>query len=168
MQQMDEAQFIRVFDTTKNGLYGLFRKQGIEESQAEDMVQECYLRLWEKREGLKDPASYVFGIAFNMVREFHRQRIRVKIQQLEPIPDQEDYPGMQDNDSPEELYHVKESWRIVREVTGTWSAEKRSAFTLIKDEERSYKEAAELSGVPVSTLEKRVAVGLKILRKALT
>ncbi len=167
MREMNAVEFICVFEATKNGLYQLFRQQTGDESQTEDLVQECYLRLWEKREGLEDPKSYVFGIAYHMIKEFHRKKIRAAIHQMELLP-AEELPEIQDPYSPDEQYQFKETMRIVRETIGGLSPEKRAAFTLIKGEERSYKEAADLLDVPVSTLEKQVAASMKILRKALT
>ena|SRR5260221_2270379 len=173
MEKMDAAEFMRVFEATKDGLYRLFLKQAKEGSLAEDLVQECYLRLWEKREGPEDPESFVFGIAYNMVKEFHRKRIRAAIDRMETLPETESLsvtdlrPEMQDTYSPDKQYQEKETRQTVREVLGRLSPEKRAAFALIREEERSYKEAAKLLGVPVSTLEKQVAGSIRILRKAL-
>lgn len=76
-------------------------------------------------------------------------------------------PERPDHYSPDEQYQYKETSATVKQTIARLSQGQRAAFTLIKEEERSYKEAAELSGVPVSTLEKRVVGSLRILRKAL-
>lgn len=166
MGKMNAAEFIRVFDDTRDGLFRLFRRHTKDDDLADDLVQECYLRLWEKREDIQDPSTYVFGIAFNIVKEFHRRRIQTVIRQLEVSPEMETYPEMQDTYSPDEQYYFKETRQIVREIIDALSPEKKAAFILVKEEERSYKEASEISGVPVSTLEKQVAGSVRILRKA--
>lgn len=163
MRKLDTAEFLHVFDATKDGLYRLFQKQTNDRAEVEDLVQESYLRLWEKREGLQDPTSYVFGIAYNLVKEFHRKRISSSIQLMET----EALPEMQDPHSPHEQYQFKETRQTVREIINGLSPEKKAAFVLIKEEERSYKEVSDLLDVPVSTLEKQVSGSIRILRKAL-
>ncbi|MHA4810853.1 RNA polymerase sigma factor [Flavitalea flava] len=161
MRKLDNSAFIGVFEKTKDALYRLFQKLTRDEFLTEDLVQECYLRLWENRGTIQDPESFVFGIAFNLVKEFHRKRIRAVIEHMESLPE------VQDLYSPDEQYDFKETSRIIRDILQDLSPEKRAAFTLIKEAGLSYKEAAETLRIPVSTLEKQVAGSIRILRKAL-
>lgn len=163
MRKKDMTEFMQVFEATREGLYRMFRPLGPDDSQAEDMMQECYMRLWEKWEEADDPISYVFGIAWHLVKGFHRQRIRLAIQ----YSVQEAIPDLPDLHTPDMAYLYKETQETIREILHALSPEKKAAFTLIKEEERSYKDASRLLGVPVSTLEKQLSGSIRLLRKSL-
>lgn len=165
MSRNEEAAFLQVFETTRDGLYRIFRKQIQDEYQVEDLIQECYLELWKKWEGLQDPVNYVFGIAYNMVKVYHRKKIRTAISVMELPADADNRPGEMD---PEQQYQFKETQLLLQQGMQRLTPEKRAAFHLIKEEEKSYREAAQLLNVSVSTLEKRVSGSLRALRKMLT
>lgn len=165
MSRNEEAAFLQVFETTRDGLYRIFRKQIQDEYQVEDLIQECYLELWKKWEGLQDPVNYVFGIAYNMVKVYHRKKIRTAIAVIELPADADNRPGEM---NPEQQYQFKETQQLLQQGMQLLTPEKRVAFHLIKEEEKSYREAAQLLNVPVSTLEKRVSGSLRALRKMLT
>jgi RNA polymerase sigma-70 factor (ECF subfamily) len=76
-------------------------------------------------------------------------------------------PEVEDPDKVDSLYDFKETKERLYAMVRELSPEKAAAFTLIKEEEFSYKEASQILGVPVSTLEKQVSGSLKHLRKAL-
>jgi RNA polymerase sigma factor (sigma-70 family) len=165
MSRKEEAAFLQVFETTRDGLYRIFRKLTPDEFQVEDLVQECYLELWKKWEGLQDPVNYVFGIAYNMVKVYHRKKIRTAITVIELPTDADNQPGQL---NPDQQYQLKETQHRLQQGIQSLSPEKRAAYTLIREEEKSYQEASQLLGVPVSTLEKRVSGSLRALRKMLT
>ncbi|WP_212002039.1 RNA polymerase sigma factor [Chitinophaga sp. HK235] len=164
MSRNDEVAFLQVFETTRDGLYRIFRKLTTDEYQVEDLVQECYLELWKKWEGLQDPVNYVFGIAYNQVKVYHRKKIRAALTMMELPEDAGNQPGLL---NPDQQYQLKETQNRLQKIMQELSPEKRVAFNLIREEERSYQEASQLLGVPVSTLEKRVSGSLKVLRKML-
>lgn len=159
MRKMDAKAFLKVFEATKDGVYGLFLKATKDESRTEDLVQECYLRLWERRDEARDPESYVFGIAYLILKEYHRARIREALSRSETMPE------LEAPDSPVEIFQYKETRERFRKMLESLSPARRAAFTSIKIEERSYKESAELLGVPVSTLEKQVSGTIRLLKK---
>lgn len=165
MSKHEEAAFLQIFESTRDGLYRIFRKQVPDEFQVEDLIQECYLELWKKWTTIEDPAHYVFGIAYNMLKVYHRKKIRVAIT-VAPLP--EDAENNPDQLDPAQQYQLKETRHRIQQGMMQLSPEKRAAFHLIKEEEKSYLEAAQLLNVPVSTLEKRVSGSLKALRKILT
>lgn len=159
--QPDQSDFVEVFNATKDGVYRLFFKLTRDNVQTEDLVQECYMRLWEKWALAEDPNAYVYGIAFHLAKGYIRKKVKDMLQAMDALPE------VEDPDKVDSLYEFKETkerlYAIIREL----SPEKAAAFTLIKEEALSYKEASQILGVPVSTLEKQVSGSLKQLRKAL-
>lgn len=161
MMDPKAAQFMNVFEATRDGLYRLFLKATRDESLTEDLVQESYLRLWESWSSASDPTVYVFGIAHHLVKAHYRRKGREVLHLTDTLPDKA-VPEQADS-----LQQYKETQQRIYASMEHLTPEKRAALVLIKEEERSYKEASAILGVPVSTLEKQIASGMKHLRKAL-
>lgn len=158
------TDFLLLFEATKDRLYGLFVKQTRDRHIAEDLLQDCYLRAWEKRHTLTttNAEKYITGIAFHILADWHRVQIKKKLVYMEDLPVE-----APDAVTPGELFSLKETQHIIAQTLAGLSSDKKVSFRLIKEEEKSYKEASVTLNTPVSTLEKQVASSLTALRKAL-
>ena len=71
------SAFESLFENYSQKLYRFSYSYLKSESEAEDLVQEVFLKLWENRSGLKIGTSfqsYLFKIAFNSIlRSFHKK-----------------------------------------------------------------------------------------------
>lgn len=157
--------FMQVFKVTKDRLYRLFLKHTKDPYLAEDLLQECYLRAWEKKDTteLHNWENYIFGIAYNMLVGLHRERVREQLMAVEELPQENT-----DDSTPLTALLFKETRKRAHDALAQLSPQKRRALYLLKEEEMSYKEVSAEMKIPVSTLEKQVAGTLKILRKKLT
>lgn len=158
------ADFLILFEATRNRLYGLLVKQTRDKHVAEDLLQDCYLRAWEKRESITtaNGEKYITGIAYNVLADWHRAQVKKKLVYLEELPD-----ATPDSITPGEVFSLKETQQVIEQTLAGLSTGKQASFMLIKEENHSYKEAAARLNTPVSTLEKQVASSLAALRKAL-
>jgi RNA polymerase sigma-70 factor (ECF subfamily) len=158
------AVFLALFETTKDRLYRLFVKQTGDRHLAEDLLQDCYLRTWEKRDILtaKNGEKYITGIAYNVLADWHRMQVKKKLVYMSEVPAE-----AAEALTPGDLVSFKETQQMAVKTIAALSEEKRTAFLLIKEEEKSYKEVAATLDKPVSTLEKQVASSMAALRKVL-
>lgn len=158
------TDFLVLFDETKERLYGLFLKQTRDRHAAEDLLQDCYLRAWEKKDSIttENGAKYITGIAYNILADWHRTQVKKKLVYMEELPD-----ARQDMATPGEMYSWKETQQTIQKTLAGLSTGKQVSFMLIKEEDNSYKEASALLKTPVSTLEKQIASSLAAIRKAL-
>lgn len=72
--------FNTLFHHYSNRLYQFSLKYLKSEEEAEELVQEVFTRVWEKRAELKAELSfnsYVFTIAFNVIRKYFRRKAHV-------------------------------------------------------------------------------------------
>jgi len=159
----EHIAILHVFEATKDRLYHLFIKQTGDEHVTADMMQEAYLRIWRHRASIDmaTAENYLFTVAYRLLADWHRSKIRSRIRYMESLPD------MTDTDTPDTAYELKATQQTMAGALAQLSPQQRAAYEMIREEERSYREAAQLLNVPVSTLEKRLAAGLKVLRKAL-
>ena len=104
-----------------------------EEPAAADLVQEAFSRIWKKWEeldGNKNPQSYLYTIARNLVfDELRKQKIRFQFQATDI-----DQTKLVDN-SNEEAIRFKDLERIYREAISKLPKSRLEIFLLSKEKE---------------------------------
>jgi len=133
-----------------------------DQSEAEDHLQETFLRTWRWLQNhevdLERIRPWLFTVARRIVIDAHRAR------QVRPaevmIPDVANLSTM-DN----EIDRLVQA-QAVRRALLTLRAEHRNALIELFYHERTAKEAADVLGIPEGTVKSRVHYGLAALRKA--
>ena len=141
--------------------------------EAGDILQDVFLRLWEKRASL--PAdinlqAYLLTMVKNQCMDFLRHR-RV-VQQLsvnwETLQEREasfNYYAISQFD-PEEM-DIETLERLVEKAINELPEQCRKAFELSRYDGLKYKEIADKMGISVKTVETHISHALKILRVTL-
>jgi RNA polymerase sigma-70 factor (ECF subfamily) len=81
LKRNDIQAFNELFGYYGPRLYHFSYRYIRSESECEELVQEVFTRVWEKRSELKEDLSfrsYIFTIAFNIIRKYFRSRILAK------------------------------------------------------------------------------------------
>lgn len=145
------------------------------DSDAEELAQEAFVRVFERREqfDLKRPFStWLYAIATNLARDRLRWRSRRPEAPLDgetgdrpealernQIPDTNPHPG-------EELLRAERA-EAVRNAVGRLPPELRAPLILSEFEDRSHAEIGEILGCTAKAVEVRVYRARQALRKAL-
>ena len=127
---------------------------------AEEMVQECFVRLW-RTAGRFDAdrgsvAAYLFVIARSVASDVRR---RPSSRPLVPMDDVQ--PPQADN-----VDRILESM-MVREGMDALSPAHREVLRLVHEEDLTQSQIAERLGLPLGTVKTRLFHGLRALRTAL-
>ncbi len=146
-----------------NDLYRTAAAQLKDEARAEDVLQEAYLKAWRSfhqfRRGT-DCRAWLFRIMFNCIHDHHRhwfntkatdefdEKAAAKFPYAPPIPDE---------------LTDEEIVAAVRELPDRY----REIVLLADVEEFSYKEIAEVLGLPIGTVMSRLSRARKSLRTTL-
>ncbi len=134
--------------------------------EAEDIVQETYLRAWKYFDSFEtgsNCASWLFRIMFNVINGRKGKEARMPESPLEN-EDRIDYqPGNVVAMDPLKRLEGRE----VLEATEQLSEDHRSVLWLVVVEEFSYKEAADILGVPIGTVMSRLHRARRDLRRIL-
>jgi len=72
---LDAVDVERVHERRGRDLFGLCRRLGLNEDEANDAVQETFLRMWhESRRGvaIADPEGWAFRVAYRLAMDQHR------------------------------------------------------------------------------------------------
>ncbi len=137
-------------------------RQGTAEDPVEDLVQETFVRLWEKRQDY-DPTrakltTWLHRIAHNLcIDHFRRSRSRQKAetesQGTVVIPGD----MASDKDSPDKQMTQQTQALRVRQALMALPERQRSAIVMCHYQGLSNREAAEITGVSVDALESLLA-----------
>lgn len=130
--------------------------------QAEDIVQELFVRLWRDREDLAIRSS-VKSYLFTAVRNRCLNALAVK-KRMRPL-DEEAQDGVADEERSEDEL-TERSARVQAVIEGL-PTERRKIFRLSRNEGLKYQEIAERLGLSVKTVENQMGKALKTLREEL-
>jgi len=129
--------------------YYLYYKYGDKE-KAQDIVQDSFAKLWV------NCSKILFGAAKSFL---------YKIANNASIKSQETPQKTYTNESPEFQMEEKEFMHRLNSAISGLKDGQREVFLLNRIENKTYKEIAELLGISVKAVEKRMHLALVILRK---
>jgi RNA polymerase sigma-70 factor (ECF subfamily) len=143
---------------------------------AEDVVQETFLRAWHGLERFRGESSlktWLYAIALNRARARHGRLARLKAVFTQGRTKEDDpFASLDDAAdpalSPEENTLITERRRRLREALRTLPDEFRTAVVLRDLEGLSYEEVAGVLGVPLGTVRSRLARGRALLKEKLS
>lgn len=139
----------------------LLRSLRGDKAEAEGIVQEAFLKAWEKKDSLRDIKafrSWLYSIALNVLRQRKRKLRPLAMEEIEVACERP---------SPER--HVAASQELNRALAALDELpdEQREAVLLVRLENMKFREAAEVLGVPENTVKTRVRRGLLKLAELL-
>jgi len=139
----------------------LIRSLRGDKTEAEGIVQEAFLKAWEKRADLKDASAFrawIYSIALNVLRQRKRK--------LRPLA-VEDIETACERPSPEQHAAARQELDRVMVALDGLPDDQHEAVLLVRMENMKFREAAEVLGVPENTVKTRVRRGLLTLAEVL-
>lgn len=159
------AAFDALFEVYSPKLFGFALKYFKNESDAEELVQDVFVKVWENRHSLKSELSfksYLFTIALNKIRAHFNKRA-VSLRYIESFKDEAE---MVDNSDIQE-YDYELVLREIMQIIEQMPPRKREIFLKSKLEGKTSKEiAAELNITP-GAVDNQVSEALRLLRQQL-
>ncbi|MBS9461786.1 sigma-70 family RNA polymerase sigma factor [Flagellimonas sp. 389] len=155
----EEQLFSSIFKTNSKTVFNyIYYKFGNEE-KAHDAVQEAFVKLWENcAKVLPEKAkSYLYTVANNTyLNVIKAEKVRLKYAQ----------PTLEhSNESPEFLLEEKEYKEKLDKALNNLPENQRTTFLLNRIDGKKYAEIAEIEGVGLKAIEKRMHLALKSLRE---
>jgi len=135
-------------------------------SAAEEIVSDVFLRIWQRRQLLKDvtnPELYLLKCARNRSLEFLRaQKTPIRLTEDDELYDF----SVQWDVNPEQLLISSEMVRYINKVIDQLAPRCKLIFLLVKESNLKYKEVAELLNISVKTVEAQMSIALKKITMA--
>ncbi|TPN86963.1 RNA polymerase sigma factor [Aquimarina algicola] len=139
----------------------LYYKFGDSE-KARDIVQDSFAKLWINcsKIVIKAAKSFLYKVANNSsINELRQQKSFLKYQNTNQ--------KTITNESPEYQMEEKEFMERLNIAIGNLKSRQREVFLMSRMEKKTYKEIAEISGITVKAVEKRMQLALLNLRKSI-
>ncbi len=152
--------FHRLYEEHADALHRFAYYKSGDGEQAEDIVQESYLRLWKNcAEVAMDKAKqFLYAVANNlMLDQFKHQKVVMKFQNV-----QEKRRNEQD---PQFLLEEQEFKTKLEAAIAALPEGQREVFLMNRIDKLKYREIAELLGVSQKAVEKRMHKALLFLRQ---
>ena len=169
-----DQEFEEVALPHMNALYGLALRMTRNSSDAEDLVQETFIRAYRFFDRFQEGTNcraWLFKILYHTYINLYRKKKRnLETMSLDEVESYLPYlssAGESANPNPEEGLLRKRTAEEVRKALEELPEEFRIAVILSDMEELSYKEIAEVMECPIGTVMSRLYRGRKLLRKIL-
>jgi len=165
LQKGNVAAFDSLFEGYSPKLYGFALKYFRNETDAEELVQEVFVKVWENRQALKSELSfksYLFTIALNQIRKhFNKQAVSLRyLESLQQEPELTDNPALQNDDYETTLKHID---FLIEQMP----PRRQEIFRKSKLEGKSSKEIAAELNISAGTVDNQVSEALRYLRSHL-
>lgn len=151
-------------------LYGYLVRELRDAHEAEDLLQEVFLRAWRSRKKFLGGSSvrvWIYAIARNLVIDHVRRRVPVPAPELTLIK-----TGSEESsstaDEPERSMMRKELASAIEEAILRLPEELRETFCLVRFDGMRYRDAAEVLGVTEAAVKMRMLRAMRQLRESLS
>ncbi len=136
-----------------------------QEAEAEEIVQEVFLKIWLKREKITDPSTfnaYIYTMAKNLIfnnlkRNVYRKKYNSYLYA--------NYSAHQNDTENEVIY--EETKQRIEQALDKLPKKRKKVFLLSRQEGLKNKEIAEKLDISIKTVETHMSLSLKYLREVL-
>lgn len=165
MQTGNEEAFTTLYKYYSPQLYMNILRLVHDPLSAEEIVQELFTRIWQKREskGIKENyTGYMYRSAQNLVHDFFRKmkHDRELLERFRLIVE-EDYEYIQ------EALQLKESSAILEKAIEQLSPQQKKVYKLVRIEGCTYRKAAEIMGISPLTVKEYLVTTKKAIQNYL-
>ena len=146
----------------KDKLYRFARQLTQHDGEAQDIVQEVFIRLWERRSVLKkyrQPEALAMVITKNLSLDF------LKTKRSQAV-DLEEAKYSVDVDSPEKRMELQDAGETIRSIFSMLPEQQRMVIHLRDVEEMEFDEIAEITGMSVNNIRVNLSRSRKTVREA--
>lgn len=173
LQRGEDQALTELMHRWELGIKGFLLRLGVPPADVEDVAQEAFVRLYEKRANYRPGAAFkpwILTIAGNLGRNRLRWRFRRREESLDAINDA--HPGGFEITDPaaQSASNAAETASLAHEVraaVNTLPSNLRHAVLCVDLEEMSHQEAAQVMGCSPKAVETRLYRARHLLRNAL-
>lgn len=162
-----EEDFVRAFNGMRTELASTLYFVLGNQDDAQDIVQDVFLKCWRTRETLvdvKNLRAWIFRVGLNAAKDLQRNawRRRAKPFGDAPLPE---VPGHAP--SPSDAAQDREALQRLRQALHDLRPEEKEVFLLRQNGDLTYEEIADLRRLPIGTVKTQMRTALQKLRRVL-
>ncbi|WP_256761610.1 RNA polymerase sigma factor SigW [Cohnella sp. WQ 127256] len=169
----DQRAFAEIVDMYKDKLYHLAYRMTGNRQEAEDVVQETFLRVYKNLDRYDENqkfSTWIYRIATNLCIDRLRKRKAVYSLDAESSEHEglDGYAMLPSDDrTPESELLLSETQKLIRGAIATLPVKYKSVMILRYLQDMSLQEISDVLGMPVTTVKTRVHRGREFMRKKL-
>jgi len=156
----DKQVFSLIFKANSKTIFNyIYYKFGNKE-KANDAMQEAFVKLWENcaKVSSEKAKSYLYTVANNLyLNVIKAEKVRLKYADR--------HSNTISNESPEYILEEKQFKEKLDAAINSLPENQRTTFLLNRIDKKKYAEIAEMEGVSIKAIEKRMHLALKSLRE---
>jgi len=158
----DRAAFTRLFSYYGPRVKGYLLRLGLEAAQAEELTQDVMVAVWRKAASFDrrqaSAATWIFRIARNRRIDVLRQERRAKLDAHDPAFQ----PAAET--APDAAAQASERETMVRRAMAELPPEQRELIREAFYEDRSHRQIADATGMPLGTVKSRLRLAMAKLK----
>ncbi|MFW0715292.1 RNA polymerase sigma factor [Pedobacter sp. N23S346] len=158
----DKHAFEVIYSHYCNSIYSKILKMTKDESIADDLLQDIFVKIWERKESIVEEYSFkgwIYKIAENSVFDYYRKLSQdVKLRSQLIITFAEIY------EQTEDYLFDQERNKILTEAIQQLPTQRQIIFKLCKLDGKSYAEVAEMLGISSSTVSGQMVKAMKAIK----
>ena len=165
LQQQDQAAMTILYDKYSAALYGVILRIVKKEEVAEDVMQECFIKIWSSFHQYNNEKGKLFTWILNIARNTAIDKIRSKEFRVSARETSID-------ESP--VHHFSSSYQIkpdhigIKEIVAKLNPEQKKIIDMMYFGGYTQSEVAEELAIPLGTVKTRARAAIKFLTKLLT
>jgi len=163
LKQGDKDAFTRLYEMYWRQVYNFSRLYLTNQSAAEEVVQEVFVKIWESHDFIKEGENFkglLFIITRNLIFNQHRKSVNEDFYKISVLSAMENTSF-----NLEEEIEAKNLSEYIDQLIEELPPRRREIFNLSRKEQKSYKEIAEILQLSEKTVENQISEALKYLRK---
>lgn len=165
LQKGDTQAFDDLFNKYSSRLFSFSLKYLKSNEEAEEVVQDVFLYIWDKREGLKPDQSfnsYIFTIAYNIIKKYFLKKTRDNAFKDDLI-----YTLLQEENKLDQIIDYKFLLEKVEKYIEALPKKRKEIFVKRKYDGLSVKQIAKELGISPNTVENQLASAQKQIKEEL-
>ena len=159
LKQGDVKAFDSLFNKYSSRLYNFSVKYLKSDEEAQEVVQEVFFYIWDKRDGLKPDSSfnsYIFTIAYNIIKKYFIKKSRDNA-----FKDDLLYALLKQENNLDQIIDYKFLLEKVELIIDSLPNRRKEIFVKRKYYELSVKQIADELGISPNTVENQLASAQK-------
>ncbi|POY35101.1 RNA polymerase subunit sigma-70 [Solitalea longa] len=162
-RDFDEAMFKELFDLYASRIYKFGNSYLKSSLDAEELVQDVFVRVWNKRQELdlsKNIQSYIFKIAVNLIYDQLRKRKLEKMHAELSV-----FQQTEEDDSTWNKLALNDLQSQLNTLVAQMPEQRRQVFTMSRFDGLSYDEIAQQLNISKRTVENQVYRAMAFLKE---
>jgi RNA polymerase sigma factor (sigma-70 family) len=158
MSSHDQLAFKALYERYHHALYRRVFQLLRSATETEDILQEVFITLWEKRselDGDRSVGGWLFTVTFNRTMNHLKQKLREKNRVL---------AAAEINGCKADRKEMEEQWQVLEKAIAQLSPQKKKVFQLCKMEGRTYEETSQLMGISRYTVKEYLGEVMSAIR----